>query len=470
MVETEAKQILRAAHGELLSGSESKKFTGVSINSRTAQPDEVFFCIHGERFDGHDFMAEVLEKKVSGVVLSDAGKIPGNLASKQGADMPFFIRVKDTLAALQDFAHDYRKSFPVRIVGITGTNGKSTTKEMTAAIAAVKFKTLKNKGNLNNHIGLPLTLFDLDQTHEVAVLEMGMSAAGEIRHLAEIAGPEIGIITNISEAHLLTLKNVKSVQAAKGELFEALSAKGTAIVNADDPLVLELSRSLRAKTLTYGIDNTADVRAADIRSRSNEGFDFTLRIQGNEFPVFLPFLGRFNVYNALAAIAAGHSLGVGVENMRAGLAECLLLSQRLEISHHNSMTFINDTYNANPRSMQEALKLLSQYHTTGRRFFVIGDMLELAELAETAHARIGGDVAKHPVDFLITIGPLSGLAGESALRAGMAANRVAITSSYEEAIDYIGKSARSGDCLLFKGSRGSKMEKVIQGLTTSTGV
>jgi UDP-N-acetylmuramyl pentapeptide synthase len=185
--------------------------------------------------------------------------------------------------------------------------------------------------------------------------------------------------------------------------------------------------------------------------------------------VFLPFPGEFNVYNALAAIAAGHALGVDAENLRAGLSECRLPSQRLEISRHNSMTLINDAYNANPRSMREALKLLSRYQTGGRRFFVMGDMLELAELAETAHARIGEEVARHPVDFLITIGPLAGIAGHSALRAGMAADRVAITDSHEEAVDYIGKRARSGDCLLFKGSRGAKMEKVVLGLTTPTG-
>ncbi|MFQ5672086.1 MAG: UDP-N-acetylmuramoyl-tripeptide--D-alanyl-D-alanine ligase [Nitrospinales bacterium] len=468
MIASNANEIRRAVGGELLFGSGDKYFRGVSIDSRTIRPRELYFCIRGEHYDGHDFISEAVEKKASGVILSNEGKIPKAFHDAGGAsDFPFIIRVRDTLTALQDCARFHRKQFQVRVVAITGTNGKSTTKEMAAAIAERKFKTLKTEGNFNNHIGLPLTLFNLDAGHEVAVLEMGMSAAGEIRRLAEIAEPEVGIISNISEGHLVKLRTLKNVQAAKGELFQALNQKGTAIVNADDPLVLDLARSLRSRVVTFAIDNPADIRADDIRPRGNDGYDFNLRLFEREMPVFLPFLGRCNIYNALAAIAAGHSLGVDTEAISRGLENCRLMDQRFQVLRYRSMTIINDTYNANPRSMREALAILSQYQISGRRFFVIGDMLELGDAEQEAHTRLGEETAGSPVDFFVTVGKRAALAGQSALKAGMTANRAVILNNHQEAVDYLSKNARPGDCLLFKGSRGSKMEKVVQGFTAS---
>ncbi|MFQ5717421.1 MAG: UDP-N-acetylmuramoyl-tripeptide--D-alanyl-D-alanine ligase [Nitrospinales bacterium] len=464
MIEAEAKQVLKAAEGTLLFGSEEKKFRGVSIDSRTVQPGELYFCIKGDRFDGHDFIPEVLEKKAAGIVLSRKGKMSDALWRAAGSATPFVVAVRDTIAALQDYARFHRKRFAVRVVAVTGSNGKTGAKEMAAVISESRFKTAKTRGNFNNHIGVPLTLFDLDASHEVAIVEMGMSAAGEIRRLAEIAEPEIGIITNISEGHLMKLQTIKNVQAAKGELFEALDERGTAIVNADDPLVLELARNLRSKVVTFAIRNSADVRARDIRSRGNDGFDFTLSLFEKESPVFLPFLGRCNIYNALAAIAAGHSLGVDAEAMGEALGRSRLLPNRLEIERCQSMTLINDTYNANPRSMREALDVLSRYQTDGRRFFVIGDMLELGGRSAAAHIELGEEIAKRPVDFLVTIGELAGLSGQSAVKAGMASDRVTALGSRQEGIDYLKSVARPGDCLLFKGSRGSRMEKVVEGL------
>ena len=222
MIDGMAKKLVQALNGELLHGNQIEGFRGVSIDSRSIQPGELFFCIRGPHFDGHDFLEEVAKKNAAGIILSDREKVPPSFLSGHKKESPFLILVGDTLKALQDLAHFHRQSVPVQVVGITGTNGKSTTKEMTAAIAGMKFKTLKNAGNLNNHIGLPLTLLGLEQSHEAAILEMGMSGLGEIRRLAEIAEPQIGVITNIAEGHILQLKNLKQVQAAKGELFEAL--------------------------------------------------------------------------------------------------------------------------------------------------------------------------------------------------------------------------------------------------------
>ncbi len=450
--------------GELLSGQETRIFRGVSINSRAVEAEHLFFCIQGPRFDGHDFIQQALKKNVAGIILSDKEKLPASFSQAKDSDQPFIIRVKDTLTALQNLARFHRSRLSIKVVGVTGTNGKSTTKEMIAAIAETTFKTLKTRGNLNNHIGLPLNVLELDASHQVAVLEMGMSAAGEIRQLAQIAQPDIGLITNISEGHLVQLKTVKNVQAAKGELFESLDEKATAIVNADDPLVLELANSLRAKKITFGIHNPADVKADTIQARSNDGYDFNVALFEDRFSVSLPFLGYCNIYNALAAIAAGHSLGIKPEAMQAGLSNCKLLSQRYEIFKHNSMTIINDAYNANPQSMRQALSTLTEFQSKGRRFFVIGDMLELGELSETAHTHLGKEIAGQPVDVLVAVGELASLAAKSARDEGMDENHVLTLKNKKEASDYLKENARSGDCLLFKGSRGAGMEEVIQQL------
>jgi UDP-N-acetylmuramoyl-tripeptide--D-alanyl-D-alanine ligase len=385
--------------------------------------------------------------------------------SDQPANAPFVIRVDDTLSALQNLARFHRLRLPVRVIGITGTNGKSTTKEMIASIAETTFRTLKTRGNLNNHIGLPLNVLELDASHEVAVLEMGMSAAGEIQLLADIAKPNIGVITNISEGHLVQLKTLKNVQAAKGELFDALDKDGTAIINADDPLVLELATSLRdtVNHTTFGINNSADVKADNIQA-TGRGHDFSVSLFGNTFPVKLPFLGYCNIYNALAAVATGHSLGIRTADMTAGLANCKLLSQRYEIFQHASMTIINDAYNANPQSMREALATLAEYPSPGRRIFVIGDMLELGDLAQSAHTLLGKEIARQSIDLLVTVGELTALTAEGARDGGMKADRVIGFDTRAEASEFLRDNNHPGDCLLFKGSRGSGMEKVLQEL------
>ena len=463
MIECSVKNCLKAVNGTLIRGTDGQEFNGVSIDSRTVNEGALFVCIHGERFDGHDFIPEAVEKGVAGIMLSNPEKLSSTM-NMENALSPFIIQVEDTLTALQELARFYREQSEIRVVGITGTNGKSTTKEMTASIAASKFATHKTKGNLNNHIGVPLTLLDMMKEDEVAILEMGMSATGEIKRLSEIAQPDIGIITNISEGHLIQLKTLKGVQKAKGELFEALAENGTAIVNADDPLVLELARSLRTKVVTFGIDNSADVHARNIRPAGNEGFDFTVHMFDEEVPIQLPFLGFCNIYNALAAMATGYSLGVPTKNMSAGLANSTLLAQRYEIIRQGEITIINDSYNANPKSMREALTTLQQFNTRGKKYFVIGEMRELGDLAKTAHVGLGQEVKKHNMDYLITVGEMAGLTAQSAREEGMEADRVYAAGSHKDAIDFMKKKSLPGDCFLIKGSRGAAMEEVVKGL------
>ena len=454
-MEGQAQDCLNAIGGQLLQGDPDCLFRGVSINSRTVSKGALFVCIKGERFDGHDFLADVIDKKVGGIILSNPEKLPVESG-------PFVIQVPDTLKALQDLAGFQRKRFPLKVVAVTGTNGKSTTKEMIAAILATKFKTLKTQGNLNNHIGLPLTLLQREPSHEVGVLEMGMSAMGEIKRLAEIAQPDIGVITNISEGHLVQLKNLKDIQSAKGELFDSLTEKGTAIVNADDPLVLELARSLRARTVTFGIDQPADVWASEIESKDNLGFRFKVKLFDKTLSIRLPYLGYYNIYNTLAALATGYSLGIQEETMTRGLENYQHMSQRNEQLRHKGIDLINDAYNANPRSMTEALKTLDNFKTRGRRIFVIGDMLELGDRSIPAHKNLGEEIAQSKANILVTVGKLASLSAKSAQTLAGEKIQILEFTDHQEAAEFLIQEARSGDCVMFKGSRGAAMEKILQ--------
>ena len=442
-------------------GEASQKFHGVSINTRTLKPGELFFCIRGEQFDGHDFLNGAAEKKAAGVVVSDRTKLKESLVQQAGL---FAVAVPDTIHALQELAAHHRKQFSGPVIGVTGTNGKSTTKEMIASVMKMRYSTLKTEGNLNNHIGLPLTLLALKPSHEAAVVEMGMSAAGEIKRLAEIAQPQIGVMTNISQAHMLQLKTLKDIQAAKGELFQSLSAEHTAIVNADDPLVYELAENLRAEVITFGINNPADVRATDIHPNGSSGYDFTLNVMDKAIAVHLPFIGRFNIYNALAAAAVGYALDISPTQIKTGLGVKHKLSQRGEAVRYGDIDVLNDTYNANPQSMREAMQILKEYATKGRKFLVIGDMLELGDGEQSAHQQLGKEIAGYGFDFLVTVGELAELAGTAAVQSGMAKYQVRSFDNHQAAANFLKTATQPGDCLLFKGSRGSHMETVLEGL------
>ena len=460
MIKGKAKDCLGVVGGKLLQGSAAKAFRGVSINSRTIEKEELFVCIQGENFDGHNFLGEAINKGAAGIILSDPVHLSGNMIS--GGNSPFVIQSQNTLRALQDLAGYQRTRFPFQVVAVTGTNGKSTTKEMIASIIETKYKTLKTQGNLNNHIGLPLTLLARKPEHEVGVLEMGMSAAGEIKRLAEIAKPDIGVITNISVGHLDQLKTVKDVQAAKGELFDSINKEGTAIVNADDPLVLELAKSLRVKKITYGIAQSSDVQASNIQNEGSSGFTFTAKVFNQTISVNLSQIGYCNIYNALAALATGHSLGISGKDMSRGLENYQQIPQRNEQIHYEGVTLINDAYNANPQSMREALKTLSEFNTQGKRFLIIGDMLELGPLSESAHHELGQEIILSNVDHLVTVGPLASLVAESAKKNPRHPLQIGKFNTHVEAVSYLLRNVEKGDCLLIKGSRGAKMENIIQ--------
>ncbi len=453
--------LLNAVKGKKVFGQSSDQFRGVSIDSRTLRSEQLFFCISGDRFDGHNFLKEVIKKKAGGIVISRRDTIAELDLEASGT---FVVWVPDTLKAMQDLAKFRRNQLNLKVIGVTGSNGKSTTKEMIAAIVSAVAKTFKTRGNLNNHIGLPLNIFELEESHQVAVFEMGMSAAGEIRQLANIAQPEVGLITNISKAHMVHLKNIKEIQAAKGELFDALPPSGTAIVNADDPLVRDLAVRLRSNTVTFGIEKPADVQAHNIKLKGTSGYDFTANIFDREIPIHVPLLGFGNVYNALAAITTGYCLGVPLETMNENLNKIERLPQRCEVTQFKNIFFINDSYNANPQSMRQALNMLIQFQHTGKKILVLGDMLELGDAEYEEHKNIGELIAGLKIDQLITIGGLAEEISEGAFSKGMSRDCIHHFKKHNEASEFLKNIIQSGDCILFKGSRGAQIEIAFNNL------
>jgi UDP-N-acetylmuramoyl-tripeptide--D-alanyl-D-alanine ligase len=431
---------------------------GVSIDSRTIREGELFVAIKGDRFDGHDFVPEVIKRGAWGAliertVLEDKFSVLGGLKN--------ILPVEDTLTALQEMAYSHRRTFAVPVVGITGSNGKTTTKEMLAGILQQLGPVLKNEGNLNNHIGVPLTLLRLNAGHKAAVVEMGMSAPGEIDTLARFIGPDVGVITNIGPAHLEFLKSMDLVAQAKGELFNHLKSDGTAVLNADDRFFDTLKKRFGGPVLSFGIEEKADVRATDIRQEQNFT-DFTIRSDGSTVNVRLRAVGKHNVYNALAAAAAALAVGMSIDAVKYGLDDFMPAALRSELRQVQGRTMLVDCYNANPASMDAALATLGSLRSGGRAIAVLGDMLELGQVSVEAHRAIGATVARLGVDLVITLGPLAKHVGEGAIDAGMPKDRVLEAGSQIEAAVLLKKLSRPGDAVLIKGSRGMKMEKILE--------
>ncbi|MGC1453667.1 MAG: UDP-N-acetylmuramoyl-tripeptide--D-alanyl-D-alanine ligase [Nitrospirota bacterium] len=431
---------------------------GVSIDSRTIREGELFVAIKGDRFDGHDFVPEVIKRGAWGAlvertVLEDKFSVLGGLKN--------ILPVEDTLTALQEMAYSHRRTFAVPVVGITGSNGKTTTKEMLAGILQQLGPVLKNEGNLNNHIGVPLTLLRLNAGHKAAVVEMGMSALGEIDTLARFIGPDVGVITNIGPAHLEFLKSMDLVAQAKGELFNHLKSDGMAVLNADDRFFDTLKKKFGGRVLSFGIEEKADVCATDIRQEQNFT-DFTIRSDGSTVNVRLRAVGKHNVYNALAAAAAALAVGMSIDAVKYGLDDFMPAALRSELRQVQGRTVLVDCYNANPASMDAALATLGSLRSGGRAIAVLGDMLELGKVSVEAHRTIGATAARLGVDLVITLGPLAKHVGEGAIDAGMSKDRVLEAASQIEAAVLLKKLSRPGDAVLIKGSRGMKMEKILE--------
>ena len=448
---------IAAAVAGTVTGETDARVLGVSTDSRSVEEGELFVPLRGERFDGHQYVAAALARGVKVFLAEQGGYELASLPSGTSC-----ITVADTLRALGDLAAFHRNRFSLPVVAVTGSNGKTTTKEMLAAILACRGEGLKTAGNLNNLIGLPRMVFQLSETHQWAVLEMGMSEPGEIDRLAEIARPDVGVITNVAPAHLQSMGNVAAVAAAKGELFLRLCPGSTAVFNADDPLVAELPTPPGVRRISFGLGE-AEVRAQKIESLGRAGQSFVLSLPSGMIAVKMKVFGRHNVQNALAAAAVAHLLGLGPDDIRKGLESFSPVEKRFSPEDYDGILLIDDSYNANPASMRAALTTVASLKGEGRGIAVLGDMLELGESSPQAHEEIGR-LAAGCVQRLYLLGDLAESVARGALAGGLPAESIVIAQSHAEILDDVTGAMKPGDCILVKGSRGMRMEAVAEGI------
>ncbi len=421
-----------------------------SIDSRTIGEGELFFAVKGERLDGHDFVTSALENGAIGAVVRKD-------EAHRYSDHSRLLVVDDTLVALQTLATAVRKLWGKPLVGVTGSAGKTTTKEAIAHVLSTRFKVLKSEGNFNNHFGLPLMLLKLEPEHDIAVIEMGMSHAGEIRALAKIAQPEIGVVTNVAPVHLEFFDSIAGIARAKYELVESLPGNGVALLNADDEYVSQFGRGFKGRAITYGTRATADVRAENVRSCGAEGSEFDAVTSCGSQQVRLPLVGEHNVLNALAAIGVGLVRGLSIVECAGALATLRPADKRGQVTQVGNVTVINDCYNSNPKALNAMIDALAAMKAT-RRIVVAGEMLELGPAGEEMHRESGRHAAGKKIDVLIGVRGLAKAMVDGA-RDGMRAEFVATP---EEAGEWLARETREGDVVLLKASRGVKLEKALE--------
>jgi UDP-N-acetylmuramoyl-tripeptide--D-alanyl-D-alanine ligase len=459
-MELTIESIAAAVSGRVLQGGPRRWIEGVSTDSRTIRPGELFIPLKGEHFDGHAFIGQAVRSGAPAILVS------GDWKREALPELPSdtsVIAVADTLTALGDLARAWAQDTTATIIAITGSNGKTTTREMTATILERSCAVLKPRCNWNNLIGLPLTLLELRPRHRIAVLELGMNRRGEIKRLAQIAQPRIGVITNIGPVHLEHLKTLEEVARAKGELFESLGSSSHAVINADDPRVAALAGLCTAQTITFGITAPAQVRALDITSPASGENRFTLVIGSESVPVSLRSPGIHSVYNALAAASIASLCGTDIQEIKAGLETHTSFPGRMEIIRlDDGITIINDTYNANPTSMEIALTTLANLKGTGRGIAVLGDMLELGEASEAYHRQLGSLITTLKINAAILTGAHAHTVAAGARERGTAGIAVSIADTHEEIARRLDRTVQPHDWILFKGSRGMGMEKSME--------
>ncbi|MFZ7110559.1 MAG: UDP-N-acetylmuramoyl-tripeptide--D-alanyl-D-alanine ligase [Desulfatiglandales bacterium] len=454
-------ELLVAVQGELSVGNPETCLAGLSTDSRNIVPGELFLALRGERYDGHDFIRTALERGAAGVVLQELSGAPIPKGSAAAV-----IRVPDTLKALGDLAGWWKRAHGIPVAAITGSVGKTTTKEMTAGILERGAPTLKNKGNFNNLIGLPLTLLEMTDTHQRAVLEMGMNRPGEIARLTEIADPVIGLITNVARAHLEGLGDMAGVARAKVELVEKISPQGRVLLNGDDALLMRTASPLKKKFITYGQGRGHDIRADNVRSLGRDGMAFDLLFDGKTVPLRLRVPGIQNVSNALAACGIALCFEESLEHIAEGLEAFTGVKGRFApFPLEGGVTLIDDTYNANPFSMKAALHALKAMSGgQGRLIVGLGEMLELGKETATAHEEAGATAAELGVHYLVALGEHADDMVRGALARGLPVERAEIAESRQDMAGRIRDLMKEGDWILIKGSRGMAMEEVIEKL------
>jgi UDP-N-acetylmuramoyl-tripeptide--D-alanyl-D-alanine ligase len=438
---------------------------GCEIDSRRIGPGQLFFAIRGQRHDGHDFVGAALELGAAGAVVERKFRNQA-VASVRSRLIP----VADTTEALQAFARYVRQQWGGRVIAVTGSMGKTTTKEMIATLLATRFRVLKSQGNLNNHYGLPLALLGLEPSHEVAVVELAMSAAGEIARLTQIAGPDVGVVTNVAPVHLEFFDSVDSIARAKRELIENLSGrngKPTAVLNSDDVRVRNFADGFDGRVVTFGLSEGSLFRGTNVRSYEG-GSRFVLSGPNTDGEFTVPLPGAHNVENALAALATAGACGLDVRALGPALAAFRNLAQRSEIfTLPGNITVLNDCYNSNPRAMERMIETLAGWTGALRRIVVAGEMLELGSTSPEWHRKIGRKLVEFGIDGLVAVQGDARFIREGALEAGLDPAKAVFFPTAAEAARYCGSLLERGDVVLVKGSRGVNLERVTELLAES---
>lgn len=454
-MELRLREIAEKMQGTILQGNPSLCFHQYNIDSRLTQSGDLFFALKAKR-NGHDFIADAIERGAAGAVISQKFIPPDENTA--------LIQVKETLAALQTLAQKALQNMKPMIIGITGSVGKTTTKEFIYTLISSRYKALKSEGNYNNHIGLPLSILRLKEQHEAAILEYGMSAPGEIRTLTQIAPPDIAVITNINPVHLEFFSSLKDIAHAKKEILDGIKSNGTAILNGDDELIKDIARDWKGKKVYFGLSSACTIRAKNIQRMGWEGISFEFEYGEESRRTRIPFINQSYLYNFLAATGVAHELKLSMKEVMKRSDHLSLFPNRG--SHYtleNNMDLIDDSYNSNPAALEIALKSLSEL-PGGRKVAVLGDMLELGKKEVKFHIQAGKKAAQLGIDILITVGPLSRHMAVGAREYGMGKNQIYSFKDSEEAAEKISSLLKAGDIIMVKGSRGIHMEKIVKSL------
>jgi UDP-N-acetylmuramoyl-tripeptide--D-alanyl-D-alanine ligase len=454
-----ADDLVRLTGGRMLVRSD-RPVRGAAVDSRLVRPGQLFVALPGERTDGHAYLADALARGATAALVTRPLDDPAALGDVT------VVRVVDGIKALGAVAAGWRRRFAPLVVGVTGSIAKTSTKEAIAEVLAASRRTLRSEGNLNNEIGLPLSLLHLGPEHEAVVLEMGMYVGGEIADLAAIARPSIGVVTAVQPVHLSRIGTIEAVERAKGELLEALPGDGTAILNEDDPIVRGMDERTVARVLRYGFDERADVRALDVASAGTAGMRFRLRTPIGERPVTVPTLGSLSVHNAAAAAAVGVAAGLSLDDIATGLSAGWGAPHRVELVRLRTVTVVDDSYNASPGAVLAALDVLAGL--PGRPVAVLGEMLELGDGHDAGHHAVG-EAAARSVELLVVVGAGARGIAEGAAAAGLDPGRIHQVPDGEAALEALRPRLRDGDVVLVKASRGVALDRLVDALRLELG-
>jgi UDP-N-acetylmuramoyl-tripeptide--D-alanyl-D-alanine ligase len=450
---TRLEQIVRWSNGQLLAGDAATMVTNICTDSRSMKAGDLFLALRGANFDGHQFLTEAAARGAIGAVIErETATLPSQFA---------LLKVNDALQALQQISAGYRRAMPARIVCVTGSNGKTSTKDLIASVLRERFQITRTEGNLNNHIGLPITMLRLRPSDDVGVFEIGMNHPGEIAPLAALAQPDVGVITNIGIAHIEHMGSREAIAQEKGMLAEALPPSGTVVLSAADSFTPSIAARTKADVIRCGLNADADIRATDLR-QDFSGMKFRLHAFGRSVDAQLPVLGEHMVHNATLAAGVGHVFGMSLEECAVGFPNLQLTKGRLEMKVVRGIQVLDDSYNANPDSVKAALLTLSQMSSNGRRIAVLGRMGELGVESERGHRAVGQTASDLGLDCVITVGDEAALIADEAWRGGV--EKVVKATDLDEAVKALREYTHAGDLVLVKGSRSSKMERVVEGL------